>query len=86
VVTSDYHQPRAMLELKGAAPGITFQGYPVETEELDPRRWWRDPRTARRMILEYSKYLVILGREAVLSLGPREQPKAAAPAKQGAKG
>ena len=36
------------------------------------------------MVVEYSKYLAILGREAVLGLGPREaplnaaQPKAAA--------
>jgi uncharacterized SAM-binding protein YcdF (DUF218 family) len=86
VVTSDYHVPRSMLELKGAAPEIAFQSYAVETEELDPRRWWREPRTARRMILEYSKYLVILGREAVLSLGPREQTRdAPAAAAQGSK-
>ena len=86
VVTSDYHVPRSLLELKGAAPEIAFQAYPVDTDELDARSWWRDGRTARRMVVEYSKYLVILGREAVLSLGPREQPAApaetpAAPAK-----
>jgi uncharacterized SAM-binding protein YcdF (DUF218 family) len=71
VVTSDYHVPRSMLELKGAAPEIDFQSYPVETDELDPQLWWRQPRTARRMVMEYSKYLAILGREAVLGLGPR---------------
>ena len=80
VVTSDYHIPRSILELKGAAPEIAFQPYPVDTDELDTRRWWKNARNARRLIFEYSKYLVILGREAVLGLGPSEQPKGEAPA------
>lgn len=74
VVTSDYHIPRSLLELKGAAPEIDYQAYPVDTDELDTKRWWKDPRNARRLVYEYCKYLVILGREAVLGLGPREQP------------
>jgi uncharacterized SAM-binding protein YcdF (DUF218 family) len=73
VVTADYHMPRAVLELKGAFPEAQVQAYPVVTDELDARRWWRSPAGARRMILEYCKYLVILTREAVLSLGPKEK-------------
>ena len=33
------------------------------------------------MVLEYSKYLVILVRESILSLGPREKPPAGPPLK-----
>jgi uncharacterized SAM-binding protein YcdF (DUF218 family) len=80
VVTSDYHMPRSLLELKGALPEARFQAYPVDTAELDAGRWWRSRDSARRMVVEYCKYLVILMREAVLSLGPREQPPAAHPA------
>ena len=36
----------------------------------------RQPGAARLMVVEYSKYLAILGREAVLGLGPRTTPAA----------
>jgi uncharacterized SAM-binding protein YcdF (DUF218 family) len=79
VVTSDYHMPRAILELKGALPEGQLVAYPVQTEEFDPRRWWQSGEGARRMVLEYCKYMVILARESVLSLGPRERPPAGPP-------
>lgn len=72
VVTADYHMPRAMLELRSAMPHVRLTAYPVLTPGLDTHRWWRTGRGARLMIMEYSKYLAILGREAVLGLGPRE--------------
>ena len=81
VVTSDYHMPRAILELKGALPEGQLVAYPVPTEEIDPHRWWTSGESARRMVLEYSKYLVILVRESVLSLGPRPRPPPGPPIK-----
>ncbi len=76
VVTADYHMPRAMLELKAGlrGAGITVQPYAVATPALKARSWWRSPRGARLMVVEYCKYLAILSREGVLSLGPREAP------------
>lgn len=76
VVTADYHMPRAMLELRSALPGLELTAYPIETSVVNPRRWWRTGRGARLMVVEYCKYLAILGREAVLSLGPREDAPA----------
>lgn len=73
VVTADYHMPRAALELHGAMPEVKLDPYPVATDEIDARRWWRSADGSRRMVVEYCKYLVILGREALLSLGPRER-------------
>lgn len=70
VVTADYHMPRALLELRGAMPHAEFVAYPVRTAELDAANWWKTSRSARRMIVEYCKYLAILAREAFLSLGP----------------
>ena len=80
VVTSDFHIPRAMLELRAAMPGVVLTPYPVKSEEVDAAHWWRSRDSARRMVVEYCKYLAILTREAVFSLGPKEHAKAGAPA------
>jgi len=78
VVTADYHMPRAMLELNAVlrGTGVTAQTYAVPTRALKARDWWRNPGAARLLVVEYCKYLAILGREAVLGLGPREAPAA----------
>jgi uncharacterized SAM-binding protein YcdF (DUF218 family) len=83
VVTADFHMPRAMLELRAVLgpQGVSLQPYPVATTALDAKRWWRSPGGARLMVIEYSKYLAILGRELVLSLGPRDRSQTAAPQK-----
>jgi uncharacterized SAM-binding protein YcdF (DUF218 family) len=78
VVTADYHLPRAMLELRAVMSDLQLTPYAVATPSLDARRWWRRPRSARLMVVEYCKYLAILGREGVLGLGPRERPADAA--------
>ncbi len=77
VVTADYHMPRAMIELRAGLPHIPLQAYPVATSVIDAREWWKTGRGARLMALEYCKYLAILAREALLSLGPRAAPAAA---------
>ncbi len=80
IVTADYHMPRSMLELRAAMPETTLYAYPVVTEGVDAHRWWKTNITARRMIVEYCKYLAILGRETFLALGPKD--KAGTPAKE----
>jgi uncharacterized SAM-binding protein YcdF (DUF218 family) len=77
VVTSDFHMPRAMLELHEALPDAALTPYPVKTTELDAGRWWRTAEGARRMTVEYCKYLVILAREGLLNLGPPQHTPAA---------
>ena len=62
VVTSDYHMPRALTEIRAAAPGVDLTPYAVETPSLDNSRWWKAAVTARRMTLEYMKYLAALAR------------------------
>ena len=80
VVTADYHMPRAALELKGALPDVQIQPFPVATDEIDARNWWRTGEGVRRMTFEYCKYLVILARESVLRLGRHEHAPVPAPA------
>lgn len=77
VVTADYHMPRALLEMKGALPGVVLIPYPVATPEVDAKTWWKTDLGARRILVEYMKYLAVFAREAFLSLGPDEaQPSA----------
>ena len=74
VVTAAYHMPRAMLELRAAMPDAMLTPYPVATASPDAKAWWRRGVDARRMILEYNKYLAILVRESFLKLGPKPKP------------
>ncbi|MDP2764326.1 MAG: YdcF family protein [Brevundimonas sp.] len=84
VVTSDYHMPRALTEIRAAAPGVELTPYAVETPSLDDSRWWRAAVTARRMTLEYMKYLAAMARAAVGGGGPSTAEPADAPAEKAA--
>ena len=76
VVTSDYHMPRSLLEIRGAAPGVELTPYAVSTPSLDNSGWWRAAVTARRMTLEYLKYLAVLGRETLHKITGRSDATA----------
>ncbi len=65
VVTSDYHMSRSLLEIRSALPGVKLTAYAVTTPSLNNDDWWRASVTARRMTLEYMKYLAVMGREAL---------------------
>lgn len=80
VVTSDYHMPRALTEIRAAAPGLELTPYAVETPSLDDTGWWRAAVTARRMTLEYMKYLAALGRAVIGNIGGERPAAADAPA------
>lgn len=81
LVTDDYHMPRSYAELTLALPEAEIYAYPVRTRFTDPALWRSDWPTASRLASEYVKYLVIRGREALISLGtPAEETKADAPA------
>jgi len=74
LVTADYHMPRARLELRAAMPQATIIPYPVATGELSAANWWKTGLGAQRMILEYCKYLAVLGRETLLGLESKPAP------------
>lgn len=76
VVTADYHMPRSMLEIRSKMPGAKLIPYPVKTDALDAGRWWQSAGEAKRLVIEYSKYLAILARESVMGLF-RKAPEAA---------
>lgn len=67
VVTSGYHMPRALKELRRALPNIALIPHPVVTDDLREGVWWRDPASVRLLFAEYLKYLLVT---AKLRLNP----------------
>lgn len=65
VVTSSYHMERALMELRSAMPEARLTGYSVVSPTIDPGNWWRDARSAKRMLLEWIKWRVVSMRESL---------------------
>lgn len=57
VVTSAYHMPRALAELRHQLPDAVLTAYPVLSERLRIEPWWSSAATARLVVLEFLKYL-----------------------------
>jgi uncharacterized SAM-binding protein YcdF (DUF218 family) len=62
VVTSNYHMPRALLELQAALPGVELYPYPVVGEHVRVESYLEDRTVLRLLLREYFKYLRALGR------------------------
>jgi uncharacterized SAM-binding protein YcdF (DUF218 family) len=60
VVTSSWHMPRTMAELRAAAPDLRLLPFPVVTSGFEPDSWRSDLRTARLLAVEYAKYRVVM--------------------------
>ena len=57
VVTSNWHMPRAMVEIEHQLPDIALIAYPVISEKMKNEPWWQSFDTARFLFAEYVKYL-----------------------------
>ena len=68
VVTSSYHMPRSLTELRRTLPGVTLVPHPVFSHKLQTNRWWTDFYTARVLFSEYVKFLPSAARYAVARL------------------
>ncbi|MCO5733670.1 YdcF family protein [Rhizobium sp. SSA_523] len=55
VVTSNYHMPRSLLELRRVDHRTTFIPYPVVNADLTRKAWFTDPDALRTMLAEYVK-------------------------------
>ena len=62
VVTSGWHMPRALVELRREMPGTDLIPYSVVTDRMREEPWWTNAQTARLLMLEYLKYLAALAR------------------------
>lgn len=57
VVTSNYHMPRAIVELSHAMPDITLIPYAVVGGKWREEPWWSNSGTLRVVLSEYVKYV-----------------------------
>jgi uncharacterized SAM-binding protein YcdF (DUF218 family) len=70
VVTSSYHMPRSLTELRRRMPGVALVPHAVVPHRLQPERWWADPYTARVLLWEYMKFLPSAARYGLARLLP----------------
>lgn len=70
VVTSTYHMPRALLELRHVAPDMAFIPYNVVTERQRSGDWWRSARGVRLLVVEYVKFLAAILRTGIAPTPP----------------
>ena len=57
VVTSNYHMPRAIVELSHAMPDIILIPYVVVGDKWRDEPWWTNGATVRLLLSEYAKYI-----------------------------
>ncbi|WP_025897654.1 YdcF family protein [Sneathiella glossodoripedis] len=60
VVTSAYHMPRSLVELKRQMPNKTLYAHAAINDVLELDGWWRKPATAFILASEFNKYLISL--------------------------
>lgn len=86
VVTSNYHMPRAIVELSHAMPDIELVPFAVVGEKWREEPWWTSGAALRLLLSEYAKYLFAEVRVAFGGVGQGGRPEtglypAAAPSK-----
>jgi uncharacterized SAM-binding protein YcdF (DUF218 family) len=73
VVTSSYHMPRAMVELRRHLPGIELIRAPVVTTKLRDMDFLANPGLFKTIAAEYAKFLVAYARASLTPARPMEE-------------
>ncbi len=63
VVTSTYHMPRTLIELRQTMPEAYLIPYPVKSPRMEAE-WWNDPKTTWVLFKEYLKFVTASARYA----------------------
>jgi uncharacterized SAM-binding protein YcdF (DUF218 family) len=69
VVTSNYHMPRAIVELSHAMPDITLIPFAVVGDKWREEPWWSNGATLRLVLSEYVKYVAAEVRVRLADMG-----------------
>jgi uncharacterized SAM-binding protein YcdF (DUF218 family) len=77
VVTSNYHMPRAIVELSHALPDIKLIPYAVVGDKWRDEPWWTSGGTFRLVLSEYVKYVAAAVRVRLADVGLDLTPEAA---------
>ncbi|USG61070.1 YdcF family protein [Sneathiella marina] len=72
VVTSAYHMPRSLVELRRKMPDTALFAYPVKSATLDLQAWWTNLRTFVIVGGEFNKYVFSLIRSR-LEIADKEE-------------
>lgn len=62
LITSNYHMPRSLFELRHLLSHVQILPHPVVGERFLKDRWWIDASALKVMVHEYNKYLFSLMR------------------------
>lgn len=85
VVTSNYHMPRAIVELSNAMPGIDLVPFAVVGDKWREEPWWTSGAALRLLLSEYAKYLFAQTRMAFGGVGQGGLSESSSPPPQPAK-
>jgi uncharacterized SAM-binding protein YcdF (DUF218 family) len=76
VVTSNYHMPRAIVELSHAMPDVTLIPFAVIGDRWRDEPWWTSGATLRLLLSEYAKYVAAEIRVRLAEVGIDVMPEA----------
>jgi uncharacterized SAM-binding protein YcdF (DUF218 family) len=76
VVTSNYHMPRAIVEMSHAMPEIELTPFAVVGDKWRDDPWWTSGATFRLLLSEYAKYVAAEARVRLADLGIELTPEA----------
>src|ERR1700730_10003986 len=76
VVTSNYHMPRAIVELSHAMPDIALIPFAVVGDKWRDEPWWTSGGTFRLVLSEYVKYVAAAVRVRLADAGLDLMPEA----------
>src|SRR5581483_1486633 len=86
VVTSNYHMPRAIVEMSHAMPDMTLVPFAVVGDKWRDEPWWSSGATFRLVLSEYVKYIAAMMRVRLEAFGvdptlfePADQPTGSVP-------
>ena len=77
VVTSNYHMPRAIVELSHAMPDVERIQFSVIGDKWRDEPWWTSGATLRLLLSEYAKYVAAEVRVRLADLGLELSPEIA---------
>src|SRR3954466_11771998 len=77
VVTSNYHMPRAIVELSHAMPDVELIPFSVIGDKWRDEPWWTSGATLRLLLSEYAKYVAAEVRVRLAVLGLELSPEIA---------
>lgn len=76
IVTSSYHMPRTLVELRRVMPRGRFIPYAVVARDFPIDHWWGSPKALRVLFNEYVKYIPAAARYGATRWARRRQAQA----------